>query len=145
MRWLRALVWPEHEERRRVLGAATEIAQSDPPEVRTADVFEELGAAIADARPDAAVVVFATFVLNQFTPEMRERLKSLLLESSRSREVRVVVVGFSEWFGGARRDFGAAPIDLATLSGGRGAWRQLGVADPHGWWLDWEPGEPTDW
>ncbi len=145
MRWLRALVWPEHDERRRMLSAAIAIAAEDPPEVRTADVFADLGPAIEQAPPEAAVVVFATFVLNQFTPEMRERLRTLLLDASEQRDVYVVVVGFSEWFGGERRDFGAAAVVLATLRGGRGSWRQLAVADPHGWWIDWTPQEPQEW
>lgn len=145
MRWLRSLVWPEHETRRRVLEAATEVAREHPPEVRTADVFEVLPSAIAAAPAGARAVVFATFVLNQFSAEMRERLRALLLEASRAREVHVVVVGFGEWFNGQRRDPGSAPVILATLRGGRGTWRQLAVADPHGWWIDWSPGEPRDW
>lgn len=149
MRWLRALVWPEHDERRRILQAAIAIARTDPPEVRTADVFEDLAPAIASAPPEAEVVVFATFVLNQFTEEMRDRLKHLLLDASRERPVHVLVIGFSDWFrewsGGERRDLGSAPVVLATLRGGHGTWRQLAVADPHGWWIDWSPTAPRDW
>jgi hypothetical protein len=145
MRWLRALVWPEHDERRRILSEAVAIAASDPAEVRTADVFDELGPAIEVAPADAAVVVFATFVLNQFSPEMRVRLRSLLLEASQGRDVYVLVVGLSEWFGGTRPEAGSAAVDLATLRGGHGTWRRLALADPHGWWIDWHPGVPTEW
>ncbi|MGE3961463.1 MAG: DUF2332 domain-containing protein [Dehalococcoidia bacterium] len=145
MRWLRALVWPEHDERRRVLQAAVDIARIDPPEVRTADLFTHLPGAITAAPARARVVVFATFVLNQFTQEMRARLKQLLLDASRERAIDVVVVGGSEWFIGERRDFGSAPVIRARLEGGQGTWRQLAVADPHGWWIDWQPSEPRAW
>lgn len=145
MRWLRALVWPEHDERRRVLRAAVEVAREDPPEVRTADVFEDLVPAIAAAPAEAHVVVFATFVLNQFTPEMRERLKSLLREASRGRAVSVVVVGYAEWFGDERPEDGAAPVHLATLRDGHATVRRMALSDPHGWWIDWGPSPRREW
>ena len=145
VRWLRSLVWPEHETRRHVLEAAIAVAREEPPEVRTSDVFEVLPDAIASAPTDARVLVFATFVLNQFSEPMRDRLKALLLDASRRREVSVVVVGFSGWFGAERRDIGSAPVVLATLRDGRGEWRQLAVADPHGWWIDWRPDDARPW
>ena len=145
MRWLRSLVWPEHEQRREILEAAIALAQDDPPEVRTVDVFEALPGAIAKAPAEAAVVVFATFVLNQFSPEMRERLRAVLLEASRVRDVYLVVVGFAEWFGDERPADGSAPVHLATLQGGAGQVRRLALSSPHGWWIDWSPGVTKGW
>lgn len=145
MRWLQALVWPEHEERRAVLAQAVEVARAAPPRVVSGDVFEYLPRAIADAPSDAAVVVFATFVLNQFSQEMLNRLRSLILEASRQRPVRVVTMGANAWFGAWHPATGAAEVWLATAEGGQASARRLAIADPHGWWITWAPGEPRDW
>ncbi len=145
MRWLQALVWPEHHERREVLARAIEVAHAAPPQVVSGDVFEALPGAIADAPSDAAVVVFATFVLNQFSPEMLARLKALVLDASRTRPVRVVTMGANEWFGAWTPADGSTEVWLATAEDDRATARRLAVADPHGWWLAWRAGEPREW
>jgi hypothetical protein len=94
---------------------------------------------------EVAVVVVATFVLNQFTPEMRDRLREQVLALSRERPVRCVVAGAAEWAGAPRAAEGTAEMWLVEASGGRGESRRLAVVDPHGWWIDWRPGEAKPW
>ncbi|MQA00246.1 MAG: DUF2332 family protein [Dehalococcoidia bacterium] len=100
MRWLRALVWPEHHERRRLLEAAIEEARRDPPRLLGGDLFEVLPRELRAVDAGATPVVFATFVLNQFNREMKERLRAILDAESHRRPVHLVVIGGSEFITG---------------------------------------------
>lgn len=63
MRWLTALIWPEHEHRRARLAAAVEVARAEPPHLVAGDLNEELTALAGTAPRDATLVVFHSAVL----------------------------------------------------------------------------------
>ncbi len=141
MDWLRALVWPDHTDRMALLNSAIEVARKDPPTLIGGDVFELLPALIAGADPETSVCVFATFVLNQFSEEMRERLRQLLVASAATREVAIVVMGFSEFVSMKRELPFEGSLWLAQLGpAGKRATRLAGCHH-HGRWIDWEPEE----
>lgn len=72
--WLEALIWPEQEERRRNLRAALAVARRDPPRVVRGDLLRDLAPLMAEAPPEATLVVCHTAVLAYVTPpETRQR------------------------------------------------------------------------
>lgn len=74
MAWLRALIWPEQEERRRNLRAALAVARRDPPRIVRGDLLQDLEPLMAEAPAEATLVVFHTAVLAYVTPpEARQR------------------------------------------------------------------------
>lgn len=72
VRWLEALVWPEHHARLRHLRQAIAIARTQRPRLVTGDLRQDLGALIAEAPPDAHLVVFHTAVLT-YVADQRDR------------------------------------------------------------------------
>ncbi|GAA2363038.1 DUF2332 domain-containing protein [Dactylosporangium salmoneum] len=66
--WLRALVWPEQQERRERLDAALTVARREPPRVVAGDLNERIDALVAEAPADATLVVFHTAVVD-YVPE----------------------------------------------------------------------------
>ncbi|SES48438.1 hypothetical protein SAMN05216199_0123 [Pedococcus cremeus] len=76
--WLEALVWPEHEERRRRLHAAAEVLRSDPPLLVAGDLVEHLPALAARAPAGATLVVFHSAVLAYAAPEQRRRFAEVV-------------------------------------------------------------------
>ena len=76
--WLEALIWPEHDDRRRRLRAAEAIAAADPPHLIRGDLVDDLPALAASAPPGATLVVFHTSVLYQVPEERREAFKALV-------------------------------------------------------------------
>ncbi len=71
VRWLDALIWPEHPERRERLRAAVEIARADPPRLVRGDLLTDLTPLAAEAPPDATLVVMHSAVLPYVAPDDR--------------------------------------------------------------------------
>jgi len=147
MRWLRALVWPEHHDRRARLDAAIAIARERPPRLLKGDVFDLLPREVEAVSPGTLPVVFATFVLNQFTDAMRHRLRALLVELASAREIAVVVLGGTEFVTGTlgppRAD---VSLWLLRLGPGLAEADHLATCHPHGRWIRWGPeGHPLRW
>lgn len=61
--WLKALIWPEQDDRRRNLRAALAIARREPPRVVRGDLLNDLESLMAEAPAEATLVVFHTAVL----------------------------------------------------------------------------------
>ena len=130
LRWLRALVWPEHVERARLMDEALEVAARVPVEVEEGDATVDVEAAARRLPRDAARVVFATQALYQIPAE----------------GVRAMLHGIA-------RASDDGPIDLLTMeSNGKGAseleWiafedgqlvarETIAECDSHGRWLAW--------
>lgn len=82
--WLEALIWPEHEQRRRRLQAALRLAATVELDLIPGDALETLGPVLEGLPRGEPAVVMHSFALNQFTPEQRMRV-SEVIDDARSR------------------------------------------------------------
>ncbi|HYG94871.1 MAG TPA: DUF2332 domain-containing protein [Nocardioides sp.] len=78
MGWLLTLVWPEHDDRRRLLGMAVRVARADPPALRQGDLTEMLPDLVEEARSavepvGGRVVVFHSAVIAYLEQAARAR------------------------------------------------------------------------
>ncbi len=128
--WLEALVWPEHTQRRQLLRAAIEEAKRQSPSLIEGDALEVLPRVLSSLG-DAPACVYASFTLNQFSPDSREELQRLLEAKSVERELFFITAGRIE-----RGEH--AEISMISYSGGVRDERLLGHCDPHGGWLEWD-------
>lgn len=78
MEWLEALVWPEHDERRRRLRGAAGIAAAEPAHLVRGDLLDTVPELIDQAPHGSTVVVFHSAVLVYLQPEGRERFVELM-------------------------------------------------------------------
>ena len=78
MRWLETLVWPEHEDRRRRLAAAVDLARQDPPRLVRGDVNEDLPGLAAQAPDEATLVIFHSAVTAYLSDTDRERFVAMV-------------------------------------------------------------------
>ena len=116
--WLRALVWPDEGDRGLVLQRAVELA-----------------AALAGVPQGALPCVFHTFTVNQFSPEMMDRLEYILAEHGKERTlVRLSIE--------CHRGLANPQLALTSYEGGDSSTRMLANCDVHGQWLEPEP-EPV--
>ena len=136
MRWLRALVFPEHLERHQEIEAAARIVRDNPVPIVTGDALTRLPDLLSQAPDDSRLCLYATMVLYQFSSEARKALWALLAEFSKTRPVSVVIQdGVPE---------GWAQLLIRDFKDGKYTKRRMAEAHAHGRWLEWrESGEQT--
>jgi hypothetical protein len=83
--WLRALVWPEHRDRLKLLAAALEVARRDPAPLVRGDLTIDVPRLAAPAPLDAALAVISTWTLAYVTPELRRAFVASVRELARER------------------------------------------------------------
>jgi hypothetical protein len=130
VRWLRALVWPEHAWRARVMDEALARAATTPVEIEAGDATREIGRHIERLPRDAARVVFATHVLYQSPAEGRRRLRGAIARASRDQPVDFISME-STGHGDSHLHW------LGFEDGERRRLERLALADSHGRWIAW--------
>lgn len=130
VRWLRALIWPEHQERSRSMDEALSVAQACPAEILAGDATTDIEAAVERMPANAPRVVFATHALYQIPAEGQEAMLAGLARASREQPVDLVVME-SNRAGESRIDW------LAFENGERGEDVVLAHSDSHGRWIEW--------
>ncbi len=78
VRWLAALVWPEHDDRRARLARAVEVARSDPPHLVRGDLVEELPGMVDRAAGHGPVLVFHSAVIAYLPEDRRAAFHELM-------------------------------------------------------------------
>ncbi len=126
LRWLDALIWPEHEERRKRLRQALRLTAGVDRQMIEGSVLDMLAGALGGLPTGEPVVVMNSFVLNQLDASQRAEVAGIVEEARRDRPVYRVSLEFidkdDDW---ARLEVG----DQMTLE-------ELGRAHPHGEWVD---------
>jgi hypothetical protein len=130
VRWLEALIWPEHIERRDRLRAAIVVAQGNQPLVVPGNLVDCLGEVAAEAPRDATLVVFHTAVMPYVPAQERDVFRE-----------RVQELG-ARWV--SQEGPGAFPdVDPVTPARATVAFtlaldgRPIAFTAPHGGWLRW--------
>lgn len=130
LRWLKALVWPEHAKRAKVMAEAFELARSVPVEIEAGDATTDIQKCVARLPSDAARVVFATHVFYQISSEGRMAILDGLTRASTECPVDLVVME-STGVGDSRVDW--YPFE----AGERKKRKLLAHSDSHGRWIQW--------
>jgi len=131
VRWLRALLWPEQDDRIARFEAALEVAAAEPPVVVRGDATEQIRAVAQAAPPEAQLVIMHTFVLNQLAEGARNRLTEKIASIGRERPVFRLGIDM------LRRGEEAPAIGLTRFDGEAPAFHDLGSMHHHGAWLEW--------
>ena len=129
MRWLRALIFPEHLERHQETEAAARVARDNPVPIVTGDALTHLPALLSQAPQDSHLCLYASMVLYQFSPKARKNLWRMLAAFSATRPVSTVILdGVPE---------GWAQLLIRDFKNGGSTRRHLAAAHAHGRWLEW--------
>lgn len=125
-RWLDALIWPEHVERRERLRAALEMVASVPKDLIPGNALTTLGGVLAGLPPGEPAVVMNSFALIQFTADQRDEVEAIVEHARELRPVhRVSMEALHKADGWAH----------LIIDSGDGM-SQVGQAHPHGEWID---------
>lgn len=125
-RWLEALVWPEHHERRQRLSAAIELAATTEVEFVEGSALATLLPTLEALPADEPAVVMNSFTLNQFTSEQRDAVDDLVAEARARRPVARVSFEYTS----REDDWPKLWVDDGS------GWRLIGQGHPHGEWIE---------
>ena len=139
LRWLQALIWPEHIERHDRLRAAAAELETSPIHLHQGDAAQLLPQLLTPAPPapapavppDAALVVYATVALYQFGPERIAQIERTLQNAARQRPIWLVALE------------GRQPqLTLTRYHHANPTPQTLATTSPHGWWMQWTAPTP---
>lgn len=131
LRWLRALIWPEHVERARAMDAALGHVRTVPIEIIRGDATRDLEREVRALPDNAARVVFATHVFYQISSKGRQAILDGLADASAEQPVDLILMESS--------GEGDSIVSHFAFDDGRcSASGQLARADSHGRWIDWQ-------
>ncbi|MEM8618534.1 MAG: DUF2332 domain-containing protein [Actinomycetota bacterium] len=133
--WLTTLVWPEHDERRARVRAASRLVEDAPPTLIAGDATAQLGEALALVPDGVTPVVFHSAVLNYLDAPARQAFVERV-----TGEPRVVWLANEgpTVLADARTDLGvpsSEPSNGFFILSRDG--RAVAVGDPHGAWIRW--------
>lgn len=128
MLWLRALIYPEQIERAQRLELAIARARQHPPLLLAGDALDLVPRALKAIAPQTPVLLFHSFVLNQFSDQNRARYFGLLRELSARRKLFDLALEPSDW---------PAPMTLTKYDNGAVSEQPLAICDHLGRWMEW--------
>lgn len=124
--WMLALIWPEHEERRRQFLQAKEINDSISKMFYEGNAVELLPRIIQSIAEECQIVIFHTHVANQFSSELKRQLIDTLQVISHERSLYHVYNNMYDT--NTHQDY----IENGIIQEIR-----VMATDGHGRWFDW--------
>jgi hypothetical protein len=130
--WLETLVWPDQPHRLARLRAAISVARADPSRVVQGNLLTDLPALVAEAPPDATLVVFHTAVLAYVAdPDMRAAFARTVLDLGAIWICNEAPLVFPDIAAKAATSPARGAFLLAVNE------TPLAWTDPHGAWMEW--------
>ncbi|WP_225446253.1 DUF2332 domain-containing protein [Paenibacillus rhizovicinus] len=86
LRWLNALIWPEHRKRRQHLAKAAACLKRHPVRLIEGDALKLIEGVASEVSEDAMLCIFHTHVANQFSAEAKLEWTERLQELGRKRD-----------------------------------------------------------
>jgi hypothetical protein len=127
--WLRALIWPDQVSRLERLDNAIALFTRAHPKILAGDALALLPEAMAEAPREAAICVYHTIVLYQFSAKMKQALDGILAAAGLRRPV--MRLSFE------MESLHECVLRLIRYWDGAKEERVLAAAHPHGAWLEW--------
>ncbi|MBN9654281.1 DUF2332 domain-containing protein [Halobacillus sp. GSS1] len=127
--WLKALIWPEHEERRKNFETAVQQLRLHPPVLKEGDGVTMLPE-IADGIPeDTTLCIFHTHVANQMPESVKDDFLRQVATIGKKRDVYHIYNNINDRM-----------LHVDSVVSGRFKTETIGDTDGHGRWFDWELG-----
>jgi hypothetical protein len=130
IRWLEALIWPEHRDRQKLLKAALTIAQQQPLKIVGGNAAETLPSILEKIPNDAILCIFHSYTFVQMPPNIHEEILAQIIEHSRKRDIFRIS---QEWLAAWENP----RIELFSYHQGIVESELLAYTESHGRWIEW--------
>jgi hypothetical protein len=131
-RWLKALIWPEHRDRVRLLESALALAREVPVRMVAGDAAITLSEVLNQVPDDTLLCIYHSYTLNQMPTEVRNQTLNVITSYSQERVLYRVS---QEWYG----DQDKPQLELHSYNQGDIHSILLAYPESHGRWLEWLP------
>ncbi|WP_316569705.1 DUF2332 domain-containing protein [Neobacillus sp. YIM B06451] len=127
--WMKALIWPEHRDRRELFEGAVRCMKRNRGKITfiEGDGVELLPRLIERIPENSAIVVFHTHVANQMPPETKLQLLENIEQIAKSRDVFHLYNNMND-----------ANLHLDSFVGGKKRHQLAAITDGHGRWFEWK-------
>jgi len=123
--WLRALIWPEHHERRDLIDAALRVPRRAELDMRTGDGFSMLSGLAEEISEESLLCVYHTHVANQISNDERARFLRTIETLGAKRDVVHIFNNIKPH------------LHLTAYRSGRLIDLPLASTDGHARWIEW--------
>jgi hypothetical protein len=130
VRWIRALIWPEHTDRAALFENAITVARGNPPHIIAGNAAEVLLSAAETAPLDTTLCIFHSYTLNQCPEHIHQKIVRNIEEIAKSRDVFRISL---EWYGGQKQP----QLELYSYTGNHTGHELLAYCESHGRSLEW--------
>ena len=130
IRWLRALIWPEHMDRAELLEQAVQIARLDPPPLVAGNAIDVLPQILPAVPVDTVLCVYHSYTLNQCSKPVREKILEILQIFSQERDLFRISM---EWYSGQYQPH----LELFSYREGNLENELLAYCESHGRTVEW--------
>lgn len=128
VRWLRALIWPEHRDRAERIEAALAMARQHPPSIVAGDAVDLLPEVLARVPAETTLCIYHSYAMNQTPEPVRKRIFAQIADFAQTRELFRVA---EEWYAGMRQ----AELELFWYRDGELRCEKLAECEGHGRWM----------
>ncbi|MEI2354927.1 DUF2332 domain-containing protein [Mesobacillus zeae] len=125
--WLESLIWPEHQERRKLFKQAAKIVQEHELKLIEGNGVELLLEISREVPKDEALCVFHTHVANQMSLKSKIGLLETVSEIGKERDIFHIYNNIQD-----------RNLHLDSYISGKEVARTIGKTDGHGRWFTWE-------
>ncbi|HSU79333.1 MAG TPA: DUF2332 domain-containing protein [Candidatus Angelobacter sp.] len=124
--WLKALIWPEHHERRKLFEKASDLFRRKNIELLEGDGIALLEQVVEKLPLDAPVCVFHTHVANQFSNDQKQTLLEKIRTIGSRRDVFHIYNNMWD-----------RNLHLDSYINGTESSQVVGESEGHGRWFEW--------
>lgn len=128
--WLKALIWPEHHDRRKNFDQASIMLRENPPQLVQGNGVNLLPELAEQMSEDSLLCIFHTHVANQMPAHVREDLMEKVESLGERRDTAHIFNNITD---------GKLRVDLYV--DGRCTRHVIGHTDGHGRWFEWSAGK----
>lgn len=125
--WLKALIWPEHKQRRKLFRDAAHYIKENTLELIEGDGISLLPRIVNNIQDDSVTCIFHTHVANQIPQEAKKQLMDTINKIGRTRDVFHL---YNNMFDGK--------LHLDYFIDGKETNKTIGKTDGHGRWFEWQ-------
>ncbi|ASF39361.1 hypothetical protein CEH05_09580 [Halobacillus halophilus] len=126
--WLKALIWPEHHERRVLFEKAALHYAKNPPQLVEGNALELLETLAANVPANETLCIFHTHVANQFSPSMKKDLLNKIRQIGKRRNVFHIYNNMDD-----------QKLHVDAVINQKEQRHTIGRTDGHGRWFEWQP------